>query len=231
MKERKNGLGENGKRGREEEIWGKKGDREGGDCVQLSAPRHCSVVVAPYHHRSRRAEERESDTFEEKRRERRPRCRRRRSVQPRAAVGIVRGGARPTARSCAAVCCRRRLGLLPPELPRRRARGRELTVGERPSAAVLWNRVSCAGAVGGLTAAREGSRLPLMELAGNCSGPPENSAVDPPELLAEPQPPEMPLPPPNSTADKAFKLSFPSVEFPGTSSSLRVVQIAAAAWG
>ncbi|QHO24490.1 uncharacterized protein DS421_12g372660 [Arachis hypogaea] len=216
MKERKNGLGGNGKRGREEEIRGKKGDREGGDCVQSSAPRHCSVVVAPYHHRSRRAEERESDAFEERRRERRPRCRRRRSVQPRAAVGIVRGGARPTARSCAAVCCRRRLGLLPPEPPRRRARGRELVVGEGPGAAVLWNRVSRAGAIG---------------VPSSLFWPPENSAVDPLELLAEPQPPETPLPPPNSTADKAFKLSFPSVEFPRTSSSLRVVQIAAAAWG
>ncbi|XP_020975872.1 uncharacterized protein LOC110270757 [Arachis ipaensis] len=39
------------------------------------------------------------------------------------------------------------------------------------------------------------------------------------------------LPSPENPTGKAFKLSFPSVEFPGTSSSLRVVQIAAAAWG
>ncbi|QHN96353.1 uncharacterized protein DS421_18g617720 [Arachis hypogaea] len=64
--------------------------------------------------------------------------------------------------------------------------------------------------------------------------PKEGEAVPlfwPPELLAEPQPPGTPLLPPSSTASKAFKLSFPSVEFPGTSSSLRVVQITAAAWG
>ncbi|QHO43784.1 uncharacterized protein DS421_5g165600 [Arachis hypogaea] len=51
------------------------------------------------------------------------------------------------------------------------------------------------------------------------------------ELLAKPQSPETLLLPSSSTAGKAFKLSFPSVEFPETSSSLRVVQIAAAAWG
>ena len=42
---------------------------------------------------------------------------------------------------------------------------------------------------------------------------------------------KMPLPSPENSVGKGFKLILFSVEFPGTSSSLRVVQIAAAAWG
>ncbi|XP_020962412.1 uncharacterized protein LOC110264669 [Arachis ipaensis] len=76
-----------------------------------------------------------------------------------------------------------------------------------------------------------GTLSPLMGCASKPL-PPENiTAAVSPELLAEPQLPGTPLPPPSSIAGKAFKLSFPSVEFPGTSSSLRVVQITAATWG
>ncbi|QHO52947.1 uncharacterized protein DS421_2g43590 [Arachis hypogaea] len=85
--------------------------------------------------------------------------------------------------------------------------------------------------VGALVADAGDRWLPKNTTVVTAEGRRSRALFWPPELPAEPQPPRTPLPPPSSTADKTFKLSFPFVEFPGTSSSLHVVQIAAASWG